>query len=274
MSNAPWVFTAVIVAVLFFTLVPFTIHISKRWKRILNTHSTISSFCADPTSERYVNIFISSCSGLLAVSLAALLVEVKDSREDIRFWIALSAVLSLPLVGICPTSGSLTGPLARKHWFVVGNVAVPMVIPTIIHSVAAMYFMIANASLNLLYAVSFYRIGVVPLTQVLLAMAIISSIFLVFLLGTQCVMFLRLRIAWFQPPIPEFLLPKKLYPLKQEGQDMPPQALEFHRTTVFLHALSFVSELGTLTSVVLTTAAIATVERYLLFSLAQLDKLP
>jgi len=125
----------------------------KHMKEIVRTHSTISSYCADPISNTHANRGLLAATCLFGGCLCALLVEEYNSRSDsdYRFYFELAAAAMLPLVGICPTGGA--GAQQIKYWIVIkGCCKVPIEFSTAIHCFAALYFMIANTILNMSYA--------------------------------------------------------------------------------------------------------------------------
>jgi len=229
------------------TMVPLILYLSKRWSRFLAIHSTISSLSTDPEAG-YISHWFTATACTLAFALSALLLEEAELHEGSSYyWVNLTASLCLLLVGLCPTAGSITGPSARKHWFSIGKKAtVPMVVPTFLHCFGALYFMISHSVHNVMHALTLCRAGEILIARVLLGLSISSTIFLVAMIAFQAAMILRHRLP-LRLSIPAFLLPAATNEVEQ--------------VTIFLHSASFVSELGTLSAVVLTSALVSTLRR-------------
>jgi len=229
-------------------------------------HSTISSFCMDPTAG-HVRRVVAGLSCMLGMALSALLLEERELHQDqLRFWLALSASMALPLVGIFPSYGVLTGPEARKAWLTVGkSLVIPMVVPTLLHCFGALYFMIAHIILNMIHSVNFFYAGRVPATQALLGLSIISVVFMFGLLSTQAVIILKglvalpVHVTSLMPRLPSFLQ-QKLAANVADGKVGWPEEV-----TYYLHSASFVSEMATLTTVTLTTLLLCSVKRHDIF---------
>jgi hypothetical protein len=196
---------------------------------------------------------------MLGMAFTALLIEERELHQDqLRFWLALTASLALPLVGLFPSTGVVTGPEARKAWLTVGkSLVIPMVVPTLIHCVGALYFIVAHIILNMIHSVNFFYAGRVPVTQALLALSIISVVFAFGLISSQAVIILRgLAVLPVPVSLPPFLQ-QKLAAYNTSGKAGWPEEL-----TYYLHSASFVSELGTLTLVTITTLLLCSVKRH------------
>eukprot|EP00727_Mastigamoeba_balamuthi_P003536 m51a1_g1318 hypothetical protein (2292) ;mRNA; f:229093-238496 len=166
-------------------VVPFAVHFMSRRKEILaDMYPTISAFSADPSANPVAARFITVMTCLIGAVLCTLLIEERNSRcddhTDPRFWVELTACAVLPLAGIFHTEGasgeafqyygavSLRGCTrecdaggccpegVRRHCYCCDVFRIPIWVSSWIHSLAAMFFMLANTAMNVSYAMSLY----------------------------------------------------------------------------------------------------------------------
>jgi hypothetical protein len=103
---------------------------------------------------------------IIGGSLTSLLIEEYNSRcdEDFRFFIEVSACAFLPAVGIFYTAGNKDSHFYNKYYSTIkcGSLSkrackIRIAASDFLHSVAALYFMIANAAMNAIYSVALVR---------------------------------------------------------------------------------------------------------------------
>ncbi len=174
--------------------------IAARWQKILLTHNTLSSYCADATSNGHANRALLAVTCLIAGALSGLLIEEYNSRtpHDMRLWLELSSALALPLVGLFPTSGAFDQK--QKYFCAINCIRVPIGVSELIHSVAALYFLFVNGVLNMTYVLNLLALATakdIPFSAIarfLFAMAVLSLLLLsLFLLAQGLIYGLRLR---------------------------------------------------------------------------------
>lgn len=186
-SKYIWIPLSSLVLAIFFTIAFLTMVI-KKFRTIIQLHSTISSYCSDPRG--FGNKFLVAITFLVGCNYTTLLLQENSSVEDPKYWnetmmiIQISANTILPLVGIFYTNGY---GILNNTYYQFGDYKFPIQWSTFMHSFSALYWMIITITLNIIFATLYendYYFTLCILSLVIFMMFIVCQA-LVFFYGIE-----------------------------------------------------------------------------------------